>query len=261
MLYEFQHFGLSEYFFCGSGRTPYANYPAHLHQSFEFITVLSGCVNISVDDKDYFLKENDSLLIFPNQIHSVEYKDCDFLLYLFSPDLVKAFSLKTANKLPVNNRFHLDSNTLELCKNLSEHDSSIRKKGLLYLICATFDEQTKYFDISYKDKNLLRTVFNFVENNYAKDCSLEKLSNETTYSYSYLSRYFKNTVGISFNSYVNQYRISKACYILTNSDCTILQCALDCGYNSLRSFNRNFISILSISPKAYRKRKGFTNEK
>ena len=110
----------------------------------------------------------------------------------------------------------------------------------------------KYIEKNNEDKNLLYKIFEFVESNFDKNCSLKFLSKKTGFSYPYLSRYFKNNVGISFNSYVNQYRINNACYILNNSNCSILECALDSGYTSLRSFNRNFKSITGITPKEYR---------
>ena len=101
-------------------------------------------------------------------------------------------------------------------------------------------------------ENLLYRIFEFVEKNYKNDCSLERLSDDTGFSYHYLSRYFKSRVSITFNSYVNLYRISKACYILNNTDYTVIQCALECGYTSLRSFNRNFRLRTKLTPIEYR---------
>ena len=49
MLYQFQHFGISEYFCKEYGEN--FNYPIHLHQSFEFIVVLDGEMKITVDSK------------------------------------------------------------------------------------------------------------------------------------------------------------------------------------------------------------------
>jgi len=62
----------------------------------------------------------------------------------------------------------------------------------------------------------------------------------------------KNEVSMSFNTYVNLYRIRKACYILTNTNCRTIQCALECGYTSLRSFNRNFKLLTTLTPSEYR---------
>lgn len=250
MFYEFKYFGSSEYLLKEFGSN--LTFPHHLHQYYELIVILSGTINATVGNKSYSANKNEAILIFPNQIHSFTSHTCNYIMYIFAPELVNSFFTKTANKTPLNNKFSLDDYMINALSALSENDSRLKKKGVLYSVCAVFDETAEYSDKCNEEKNLLHTIFKFVESNYDKDCSLERLSAETTYSYSYLSRYFKNTVGISFNSYVNRYRISRACYILENSACTILQCALECGYNSLRSFNRNFMSVVSVSPKEYR---------
>lgn len=81
------------------------------------------------------------------------------------------------------------------------------------------------------------------------------MSNELGYNSAYLSRYFGEVANMSYTSYVNRYKVSKACYILKNTDKTVLECAYECGYNSLRNFNRNFKSIIGLSPKEYRMKK------
>ena len=148
-----------------------------------------------------------------------------------------------------------DGFMIKLLDNILPDASIIEKKGLLYLMCAQFDKTAVYKDKSEFCDVLLYKIFEFVEQNFAKNCSLAELSAETGYSYSYLSRSFKKTTGISFNSYVNQYRINNACYLLNNTDYSIIRCALESGYNSLRSFNRNFTASLGITPSEYRIKK------
>ena len=72
------------------------------------------------------------------------------------------------------------------------------------------------------------------------------------YNSSYLSRYFSDATEMSFISFVNKYKISRACYLLTNTDKTVPECAYDCGYTSLRSFNRNFKKHVGVTPREYR---------
>lgn len=251
MFYQTQHFGLSEYFCKEYGEN--FSFPAHLHQSFEFITVLSGEMEITVDGNHYILNKGEALLIFPHQVHSLSSTKSEHMLCIFSPEIVKAYLAKNTKKLPESNKFIPSQYLIESINELCENSPKIKKKGVLYSLCAEFDDNMKYYERNSDDKNLLYKIFEFVEINYNKDCSLERLSKETAFSYSYLSRYFKNTVGISFNAYVNQYRINNACYILNNSDCTILQCALESGYASLRSFNRNFKAITGMTPQIYKK--------
>ena len=250
MFYQFQHFGLSEYFCKEQGKN--FSFAGHLHQSFEFITILSGEMEITVDGKQYTLAAGESMLIFPHQLHSLSSTNSEHMLCIFSPDIVRAYSSKILKKVPENNKFTLNPHIINSVNELSEKSTQVKKKGILYSVCAEFDENARYTNKNSDDKNLLRKIFEYVESNYNKDCSLENLSKETAFSYSYLSRYFKNTVGMSFNYYVNQYRINNACYILNNSNCSILQCALDSGYTSLRSFNRNFKAITGTTPREYR---------
>ena len=252
MFYQFQHFGMSEYVTKEYGEN--FNFPGHLHQAFEFVTVLSGEMEITVDSKSYLLHSNESLLIFPNQIHSMESHTSRHMLCIFSPDLVKSYASKIPDKIPFDNKFIPDRFFIDALDKLSDDASITEKKGLFYCLCAEFDKAAKYDTKKSDDKNLLYRIFKFVETNYNKECSLAELAHETGFSYSYLSRYFRKITGISFNSYVNQYRISNACYLLNNSDCSVLQCALDSGYSSLRSFNRNFKELLAVTPNEYRKK-------
>ena len=82
---------------------------------------------------------------------------------------------------------------------------------------------------------------------------LARLSKITSYDYSYLSRYFKKNIGISFVSYVMHYRLSHACYLLQNTTQSIARCAFESGFSSLRTFNRAFKENIKISPNQYRK--------
>ena len=248
--YQFQHFGLSEHMEREEGDN--LNFRDHLHQSFEFLTVTDGAMDVVVDNKIYKLNKGESLLIFPNQIHSITSEKSSHKLWIFSSELVRAYASKVAGKIPISNSFIPSEHMFALLFGTYDTSSLIEKKGIFYLLCSEFDRQAEYVRRTEDDKNLLYKIFKFVESNYGNDCSLEKLSKETGFSYSYLSRYFKKIVGISYNKYVNQYRISNACYILSNSDSSVLQCALDSGYDSLRSFNRNFTECLGVSPTGYR---------
>ena len=228
------------------------SFPLHLHSSFEFIVVTEGEMEVTVDKRTYILHEEDALLIFPNQVHSLETKNhsCHFLC-IFSPKLVQAYTKLVSSKVPCDNCFRPDFPLVEQLASLTFDDSIMKLKGTLYSICGMFDENREYSERSNGNDELISRIFRFVENNFAGDCSLEALSKSTSYHYVYLSKYFKGYTGISFTDYVNRYRISEACYILQNSSQTILQTAYDCGFDSLRSFNRNFKSIMGLTPSQY----------
>ncbi len=251
MFYEFHHFGSSESFSKECGEN--FSFPIHLHQSLELIAVVSGKMDVTVDENSYSVNEGEAVLVFPHQLHSLSSNNSEHILCIFSPELVKAYASKYSALVPENNKFLLNEYLVNNLKNIEKTSSSFEKKGFLYSVCAEFDKCTGYKKRINSHENLLYKIFEFVEENYKNDCSLYMLAKQVAFSYSYLSRYFKKITGMSFNEYVNQYRIRNACHILTNSTCSVLECAYEVGYNSLRSFNRNFKQYMGVTPNEYRK--------
>ena len=96
-------------------------------------------------------------------------------------------------------------------------------------------------------------VFQYIEQNYRSDCLLSDLAKTIGYEYTYLSKYFRQTVGTTYTDYVNQHRIRKSCYLMQNQHISVEEIARECGFRSVRSFRRNFGLILGMSPSEYRK--------
>jgi len=254
MFYELKHSLAADYFNVETKTN--LEFPSHLHHCFEILSVREGEMQVEVDERQYILHPGDTLMIFPNQIHSLHTIGFSrHVLILFSPKLVSTYTNQTEGKQPMDNIFHPDIFYLEHLQSLYQRKVSILEvKGLLYALCASFDQDAVYRDVSTASTTLLYTIFQFIEHNYTGSCSLADLAKNTGYDYAYLSRYFKKIVGISYNEYVNQYRISQACYLLQNTEKTILEISDECGFNSLRSLNRNFKEQLSIPPAEYRRK-------
>ncbi len=252
MFYQIQHFSSSEYFCKEYGEN--FSFPSHLHLCFELITILNGKMTVTIEGDDYLLHPGEAVLVFPHQFHSLQSDKSNHMLCIFSPEIVKAYHANISKKIPENNKFSIGKDCVDRLKALEPDSSLIQKKGALYLLCSEFDNKAKYKIINNEKNDLIYKIFEFVEENCNNDCSLYSLSSQTGYSYSHLSRYFKDIVKISFNAYVNQYRVNNACYMLKNSDSSILECSMECGFTSLRSFNRNFKSITGMTPQMYREK-------
>lgn len=253
MFYQFEHIGTPEHFVIEKNKN--YSFPPHIHQCFELITLSEGSMNVTVDNSVYTLKKGEAIIIFPNQVHSLNSTHSTHTLCIFSPELVKTFSRNRKNLIPKNSKFSLDNTLLSLFEQLETNDAEIFRKGVLYLLCNAFDNNAEYKSRDKEYKNLLFLMFDFVDKNFAGDCSLYTLANQIGYNYSYLSRYFKGIVGMSFNAYANNYRLNHAGYLLKNSTEPIIQCALDSGFVSLRSFNRNFKQRFNLTPTEYRNKK------
>ncbi len=252
MFYEFSHSLSADYFTVEHGCD--FNFPAHMHHCFELLCILEGEMHVEIDDVGYDMVQGDAAMIFSNQIHSMKtVGNSKHVLTVFSPRLISAYSEKTSGKIPLNNIFRPDMFYIGKLETFSKQTPIIDVKGLLYSICGEFDAVTEYHVNDAKSNMLLYNIFKFIENNYNKNCMLSNLAKYTGYDYAYISRYFRKTVGISYNDYVNQYRISKACYLLQNNEMSILEISNECGFNSLRSLNRHFKEQLGIPPADYRK--------
>lgn len=252
MFYEYNHLGSPDYLKLEHNCN--FNFPPHLHQCFEIIIILDGQMRITVDGREFLVRKNQALMIFPNQIHALESESSEHVLCIFSAQLVQAYATKVADKLPSCGLFQPDAYLINALRQLEFSDSAIERKGVLYSLCAQFHKDAQYEPRQEDNQSLLHRIFSFVENNFAEDCSLVNLSKELGYDYAYLSRVFKKIVGISFNSYVNRYRLSHACYLMENTQKPIIQCAFDSGYASIRSFNRCFKEHFGITPAQYRKK-------
>ena len=141
MFYQFNHYGSPEYLKTEWGKD--FSFPMHLHMCFEVIILLSGEMTVTVDDKEYILKPNEAILVFPNQLHSLHSVSSEHTLCIFSPTLVQSFATSVSGKLPVNNHFKPDSHLINALSTLAEA-SLIEKKGVLYQLCGQFDKNTCY---------------------------------------------------------------------------------------------------------------------
>lgn len=254
MFYQHQHFGVSEYFCKELGEN--FSYPLHLHHSFELITVLEGEMTVQVADATYRLTTGEAVVVFPEQLHALSSTKSRHLLIIFSADIIGAYASKHASSVPKSCRIKLPHYLADLLSELDRGASAVKMKAVLYSVCALLDESTEYVKRKAVEDNLLYAIFDFAEKNAVSDCSLESLSQSTGYNQSYLSRYFSESTGMSFVSLVNRIRIGKACYLLKSTTRPVIECAYDCGYKSLRSFNRNFKLYVGMTPKAYRKDDG-----
>lgn len=223
------------------------NHPLHFHSVFEINYILSGEINITIDNSEYCLKESQALIIFPHQLYSykTEHKS-KMQVILFSPEIVGRFAMQYKNKIPENCLLS------DLSPYLNDFETSnpLIQKGMLYSILGRLTENTTLKKAEYSsDFLLLHKILIFIEDNYSGECSLKKVAETINYGYSYLSRIFKQCMNMSYTEYLNRYRISKAVYLLTQYRTTsVADISSQCGFDNIRSFNRNFKKYTGTTP-------------
>ena len=96
-------------------------------------------------------------------------------------------------------------------------------------------------------------ISEYVKNNYSNKLTLDILSQEFNMSKFTISREFSKVMGCSFPTYLNNLRIRKSINLLINTKDKITTIAHECGYDSIKHFNRIFKSQFDISPSEYRR--------
>lgn len=226
------------------------SFEEHFHRVYEFAVVVEGEAIFYVNKTKYVLEPNDAIFIMPNQFHSLETPEHSKMIMLrFMPDFAGIFHTTYNGKIPECNKFHILPFIME---GLVKPVNIYQEKACVYQICGEFAAQnTKWTDAS-KEDDLLVKLLMCVEREFKNDCSLKTVSKELGYDYTYLSRFFYKSTGITFTEYLNDCRIKHAGYLIRNSKSSIMEVAHECGYNSIRSFNRNFLKHTGTTPVKYR---------
>lgn len=105
-----------------------------------------------------------------------------------------------------------------------------------------------------KINNILRPALEYIENNYSEDISLEKMASVCNVSSSYFSKLFKKEIGVNFSAYINNYRVDKAKDLLKDTDMSVLNIALDLGFEDCGYFIKVFKKIEGVTPNIYRQK-------
>ena len=253
-LYESWHGLNPEYFKIEQAEN--LSYPPHVHYCFEIVSVLDGELNIITDGISTTVKKNQMAVIFPNRLHSFETKNYSrHKLIIFSPDMVGHFTKQMGKKIPSAILYeNVPQELFKLFSDIEQNNSIFKVKGILYTVLGFFSENKEFQSSENQPKHLslLYTMLDYIEKNCYGACSLKALAENIKYDYTYLSKFFKQNIGFSYNEYVNMIKISHASYLLKTTELSVLEISNRCGYDSLRTFNRNFKKYTGDIPKDYR---------
>ena len=98
----------------------------------------------------------------------------------------------------------------------------------------------------------LRTVLAYLSENSGGPVSQADAARLVRLSPAAFSRFFRRSVGKTFQAYLTDMRLSEACRQLLESDRTISQIAFDAGFGNLSNFNRSFRIARGMPPGKFR---------
>ncbi|MBD2683401.1 MULTISPECIES: response regulator transcription factor [Nostoc] len=98
----------------------------------------------------------------------------------------------------------------------------------------------------------LRTILCYIQDNLTQELTLERLANEVSMTSDYFARLFKLSTGKSVHQYVIHQRVERAKHLLRQSDLTIAEIALECGFANPSHLALHFKRIVGVTPKQFR---------
>lgn len=251
------------------------SFEMHWHNLMEILLVLEGTVEVRIGGQDYYLKENDFILINCNELHSTKrIKDDNILLALqINPDFFKDY-FPQINKIKIDCksfnarkeeqgkfdfiRWYIGKIVLESNKKIKGY--KLRIGSYLYLLGDYLINNFKY-DILDNDKEELRDsdifrlkrIADYVNVNIDKKITLKEIAEKEHISYYYLSHFIKDKTGMSFQEYLNYMRLDRAVNMLRNTDKSITEISNNSGFSNISFFNKIFKENYSCTPTGYRK--------
>ncbi|WP_340017188.1 response regulator [Paenibacillus sp. FSL K6-1318] len=99
---------------------------------------------------------------------------------------------------------------------------------------------------------VIHSLCSYVKENLEKDLSLVRLAELHHFNPSYLSRFFKQEMGINVSEFIDDCRIRRAKELLQNTNLMVREVALQVGYEAAHSFTRLFKKLTGMTPQEYR---------
>ena len=103
----------------------------------------------------------------------------------------------------------------------------------------------------------IKNVLEYVEKHYQSPITLGELAEVAGMNPQYFCRAFKEVTMQSPMDYVIYYRLEQAVRLLSATDLSVMEVAMECGFNDCSYFIRVFKKQKNVTPNQYRKQKHF----
>ncbi|MBQ8393736.1 MAG: AraC family transcriptional regulator [Clostridia bacterium] len=242
------------------------NYMADASTWVKLVIINSGSVNATINGKSHTAQAGDMLLILPGEIHSFVSDSSDVIIVNIpcngdndDTDIYKCISttpiIKGSSALSRELRDYIGIITKELSNRNPGY--SYMAKGIAGVLVSSLINSRVIRELTQDElkkqeaeSSLLITVKKYIKESYKENISLESTSAHCNLSLFYFSHLFKRITGVTFYDYLTSYRLDKALDMLFESK-KILNVASECGFATVRTFNRSFKSFFGCSPSEY----------
>ena len=224
------------------------SYPAHIHTYSELILYERFDGEITVNDLKIEASDRCAVLIVPGDLHRVEVRcgDARFIKVCLA-------GFRPASSA-VQESLKEDDILVRLLEELlREGEEGCRRllaETALRMVCLRGKSVPHLRD--NPASQVAMEALDILCSRYGEELSLNSVSKALFVSPQYLSKVFRQTVGVGFSEYLTGLRLNKAAELLRSTAKSVAEICLECGYNNLSHFIRRFKACYGCPPSVYR---------
>lgn len=245
----------------------------HLHREFEVNLILDGSVEILSQGRGYHAETGDFFVFDPYQPHELRAREGTVLILsiqispaFFSDYFPQMESVRFGTEI-----FHRAASLRhqQLYRQLLELTCCYCQKAPFYELDCARDINALFralLDVSAftvvseaerpaqrARQERVRYLAERIEGGFSEKLLLGDLAKELGVDLYYLSHFFREHFGLSFQEYLAKLRCEKARRELLLTDRSLLDISLSCGFSSPKYFQRAFQKQYGATPKEYRR--------
>ena len=230
----------------------------HWHDFYEMEIVLGGGGKYYVNGEEYPMQVGSCYLVTPIDFHRI---DGDFMLMniAFNETMVSTEIMNLLNAMnPATvvtfteeefQQFRVMLNRLLIENECELPLRSLAQRTLLESILIAFLRRT---ELSLEKKGrvdlAVMRVVSYIKFNFKKKLTLAEVAKAVHLTPNYIGEIFTKKMGITFNQYLMQTRLSHAKNLLLRGEMTVMEVAVESGFSSQTYFSDCFKREFGYSP-------------
>lgn len=240
----------------------------HWHEEYEFIYTKEQPALCIINGKQIVLEPGMGLVIQPGDLHMLDMPPSSYILAIVvhlsfwsnreDAELFDGRLLFQSLLMPWNPQEKKILDTFERiveCYRNKGYGYEFRLRILVGSVFADMLGQRMYKPREHSNKlheSVFPAILAYIHQNYMQELSLENLVREFHYSKSYIIRIFRQNANMTPVEYIKRYRLEKAKERLFSSTKSVLEVAIECGFQNVSYFTRSFKKHTGITPGAFR---------
>ena len=225
----------------------------HFHQSVEILYNLTGEKHVRINGKDFYLQPRQFAVSNSYDVHQYCMNDPEsrqVVLVIPFQCAAKYIKILQNKKLESNIVSDPSEKILFFIRELAEICNPIKQQGLVDCILGEILELIPVVDAPHSAEkvNLMRDVFDYIEEHYRENITLESISQHFGYNKFYFSRFFNASFYLNLNDYLGMIRTGKTIEALENGCPNVLSAALENGFGSVKTFYKFYRKLYPNIP-------------